>query len=75
MTLFQMEFKFKGLSADRVRQLNIQIEDLKNSKPTLVKRQERSLRQMEDSVALIAKQVGQWDETVANNQAVLDKLS
>lgn len=45
VTLFQLEFKFKGLTAERVKHLNIQIEDLKNSKITLAKRQERALAQ------------------------------
>lgn len=47
VTLFQMEFKFKGLTADRIKHLNIQIEDLRNSKTMVTKRLERSLKQIE----------------------------
>jgi len=74
VALYQMEFKFKGLSADRIRQLNAQIEDLKHSKVTITKRHERSLRQLEEATVLVGRQVEQWEGTVAANQAVLDNL-
>jgi hypothetical protein len=47
VTLFQIEFRYNGLSADRIRQLNIQIEDLKSNKVTYTKRHERFMGQLQ----------------------------
>lgn len=67
-TLFNLDFKYAGLSADRIKQLNREIEEHSNTKLAMGRKHDRVATQLREAIEGIEEQVGEWEQTVAETE-------
>lgn len=66
-TLFNLDFKYAGLSADRIKQLNREIEEHSNTRLAMGRKHDRVATQLSEAIEGIEGQVGEWEQKLAES--------